>query len=271
MNETFFSVANLSTVLFHVPMITVTIAIVGGTALAGYRAYKAAVSKHSVEILARGPPLLATRIHFENCRYQHAFPYTYVAEMIQGYDEMLASLYVGQYREDACEKFLRCCDASALRGGINIATPRQTDWHFYRDLKYSADAWLWRKRRVTLSISFAFDDEEDERYIVLYGSGISINCRHTHLCGNDTDCKCQGTEQVIARIYYKTMTEIAGIVLAMSMHSLDLPAYVLLWIIDFLPAVSAGWKEVEKIRLIDGVIKSVRKVRERRRRQQANE
>jgi hypothetical protein len=48
--------------------------------------------------------------------------------------------------------------------------------------------------------------------------------------------------------------------ICIAMARLDLPAYVLLWIVDFLPFFSVATTELRKIRLIEGVHNSVRRI-----------
>ena len=54
---------------------------------------------------------------------------------------------------------------------------------------------------------------------------------------------------------------IVDIVIALASAPLNLPAYVLLWIIDWLPHLERAHSELKKIRLIANVIESIRRVK----------
>jgi hypothetical protein len=46
---------------------------------------------------------------------------------------------------------------------------------------------------------------------------------------------------------------------AIAFASLNLPAYVLLWIVDFLPHIKDSQKEITKVKLLVSLIKSIRR------------
>jgi hypothetical protein len=108
-----------------------------------------------------------------------------------------------------------------------------------------------RKRLSLLSIEFCSAQDVSGPSVILY---CNVNCGWC-----SPYCDQTVPKHMIARFYYKTMEPIVDIVLAIS--SLNLPGYVLLWIIDYLPEVVNGWTELEKIRAIDGVVKSARRIK----------
>ena len=208
--------------------------------------------RHNWPTLATGPPLRVTAIQFENARIRHTFSQVSVLEVCQWFDETLKCFDLVEARD----KFLGHTRPVYIKRFPN--TTFVADPKFLNDFEQTVAKWVPRKHAVQLGFRFvASPFLLHQQHVALYG------VRH------GADCTCSGnycrrvpTEHLIARIYCNSMWRVVEIVLAMA--PLDLPGYVLLWIIDFLPDVVEGWTEVDKITLITNIINSVRKVRERR-------
>ncbi len=102
---------------------------------------------------------------------------------------------------------------------------------------------------------YARHQNVDEFYQIVKNNYTLIDCGNVHPFLDDL---CERNLLVQPSVVQKTIADFV-----ISMSSLDIPSYICLWIVDWIPFYDVAHKEKKKITLIQSVKKSLKSLKER--------